>query len=297
MPRRERWLGMKVWQQVCCAAVLDLILGDPPCRLHPVRLMARFAAALEEPCRRSIPSERLAGAVAASGVVATSALAAAGLTRAARRVHPRLGDLVAIVLLYTCFAARDLAVHAKGVEIAVEKEDLPAARTAVGRFVGRDAGDLGYCEVCEPRWRASQRTRWTVSPLRYSMPCWRESRERLPSRPLARLTPFSVTRMSAISSLDGPPPVSMTRRIMSLLASRCHLWLRLRESSGMDPVMWSRLSVGTVGSTPVPTRQSPKRRLQGRSACASAVLCTRTANWSSPPSLAHPKTRCGGGAS
>lgn len=138
---------MRAWQHVCWAAVLDLTLGDPPCRFHPVRLMGRLAASLENPCRQLAGEERVAGVVAAVLTVSTSALAAAGIVQGARRLHPRAGDLASIVLLYTTLAGRDLADHAVAVEKALKRSDLPSARRAVARMVGRDTADLDTTQV------------------------------------------------------------------------------------------------------------------------------------------------------
>lgn len=138
---------MKTWQRVLCAAALDLALGDPAALPHPVRLMGKLATILEAPCRRLAKDEKAAGALAATLVVSTSALGASTLVRGARWMHPRLGDLVSIALLYTTFASRDLADHAEAVRRALDREDLPAARQAVGRIVGRDTADLDTAGV------------------------------------------------------------------------------------------------------------------------------------------------------
>jgi adenosylcobinamide-phosphate synthase len=138
---------MKTWQRVLCAAALDLTLGDPPGLPHPVRLMGRLAGALEAPCRWLIKDEKAAGALAATLVISTSALSASALVRGVRRMHPWLGDLASIALLYTSFASRDLADHAQAVQRALDREDLPAARQAVARIVGRDTEDLDTAGV------------------------------------------------------------------------------------------------------------------------------------------------------
>lgn len=133
---------MRRWQRILCAAALDAVLGDPPWRGHPVRLMGRLATALEQPCRRWVPAEKKAGVLAAALVVGTSLAATGTVVRLARRVHPWVGEMASIGLLYWAFAARDLAAHAWVVERALAADDLEAARQAVGRIVGRDTAAL-----------------------------------------------------------------------------------------------------------------------------------------------------------
>ena len=91
--------------------------------------------------------ERLAGVVAAGVTVGLAATAAALVVGAARRLHPRAGDAASIVILWSTFAARDLAKHALDVHAALEGDDLPQARKLVGRMVGRDVAVLDEAGV------------------------------------------------------------------------------------------------------------------------------------------------------
>jgi adenosylcobinamide-phosphate synthase len=138
---------VKLAQQILLAALLDSILGDPSYRAHPVRLMGRLAAASEGRCRRLVADEKLAGVLAAALVVLASVAGASGLMAALRRVHPRLEEAMSIFLLYSSIAPRDLAAHAQAVEQALARDDLPAARQAVGRMVGRDTAGLDTREI------------------------------------------------------------------------------------------------------------------------------------------------------
>lgn len=131
---------------LACALGLDAIFGDPWWLPHPVRMMGKLSAAVEGPCRRVVADEKLAGVAAALIVVGVSALVAVTV-RGARRLHPRLGDVASIVLLYTTLAARDLSDHAQAVQWALAEEDLPAARRAVARMVGRDTECLDEAGV------------------------------------------------------------------------------------------------------------------------------------------------------
>jgi adenosylcobinamide-phosphate synthase len=97
--------------------------------------------------RRHIAGERLAGSITAAVVIGSATVAAAVLRGVARRLHPRLGDVVSIIMLWTSLAGRDLADHALSVYAALERKDLEEARGLVGRMVGRDVHSLDVAGV------------------------------------------------------------------------------------------------------------------------------------------------------
>jgi adenosylcobinamide-phosphate synthase len=133
---------MRVEDQVGLALLLDLLLGDPRWLPHPVRLMGALALRLEQPLRRRIRNQRLAGVVVVCLVVGTSAGLAWLLLEAAGKLGPTARDILSIALLYTTFAARDLAGHALVVGAALRRGDLEEARRLVARMVGRDTAQL-----------------------------------------------------------------------------------------------------------------------------------------------------------
>jgi adenosylcobinamide-phosphate synthase len=138
---------MRLEYQIIIALLLDLTFGDPRWLPHPVRMIGRLIAALEGPTRRAIPDVRLAGSLTALTVILTAALATGAIIWAAGWVHPRLGDAVSILLLYTTLAARDLADHSNGVYRALAGFDLAEARRLVSWMVGRDTERLTEPEV------------------------------------------------------------------------------------------------------------------------------------------------------
>jgi adenosylcobinamide-phosphate synthase len=138
---------MRLEYQIVIALLLDLAVGDPRWLPHPVRIIGRMIAALEEPARRVIPDVRLAGSLTALAVILTASLATGAIIWIAGWVHPHLGDAVSILLLYTTFAARDLADHSNGVYQALARFDLAEARRLVSWMVGRDTERLTEPEV------------------------------------------------------------------------------------------------------------------------------------------------------
>ncbi|MCX6910659.1 MAG: adenosylcobinamide-phosphate synthase CbiB, partial [Verrucomicrobia bacterium] len=138
---------MRLEYQIIAAFALDLLFGDPRWLPHPVKLIGRFAVMLEAPLRRSIPSTRVAGVVAVVVVLGVTGFVAFGLVRCAAALHPAAGDIVSILLLYTAFAARDLAHHANAVYRSLASGDLAEARQRVSMIVGRDTARLDEREV------------------------------------------------------------------------------------------------------------------------------------------------------
>ena len=127
---------MKPEYQLIAAFALDLLFGDPPRLPHPVRLIGRFALALEDnkrPFGRNCyrRSYRLRHGTCYMGGDSGAAM-----------VHPIAGDAVSILLLYTTFAARDLLRHSHRVYRALQSGDLTSARQAVAMLVGRDTDRL-----------------------------------------------------------------------------------------------------------------------------------------------------------
>lgn len=131
-------LVLHIW----IALTLDCVLGDPRWLPHPVRIVGRTAQVLERPLRRLVRSQRFAGIVMAATVVGGTALATWGMLAAAAHLSSALRDLAAVWVLYTSFAARDLALHSRAVVEALEARDLAHARHCVSRMVGRDTQNL-----------------------------------------------------------------------------------------------------------------------------------------------------------
>jgi adenosylcobinamide-phosphate synthase len=124
------------------ALAIDYLIGDPRWLPHPVKFIGNFALRLEAPMRKRFASARTAGLVTALTVIGTTALTAWIGLALAGRIAPWLGHVAAVVILYTTFAARDLACHGRSVLAALVQGDLPLARQRVAWIVGRDTARL-----------------------------------------------------------------------------------------------------------------------------------------------------------
>lgn len=90
---------------------------------------------------------RLAGVGLWLGLVAGVGVLAWGAIALASRLHPLLGLGLQVVLLASCFAGRSLRDATEDVLEPFEAGDLTAARSRLGRYVGRDTANLDAAEI------------------------------------------------------------------------------------------------------------------------------------------------------
>ena len=126
--------------------VLDTLFGDPPWLPHPVVLMGKAISALEKRLRARLPQtpqgELLGGAVVAFTLPVGTFLLTSLVCLGAARLSPWLGLAVQMFWCGQALAAKGLAQESTNVYRALIKPDLPAARKAVSRIVGRDTQNL-----------------------------------------------------------------------------------------------------------------------------------------------------------
>ena len=126
--------------------VLDAIFGDPAWLPHPVVLMGKAITALEKRLRAQFPQtpqgELCGGAVLAAILPVGTFLITALVCRLAAALHPLAGLAVQMFWCAQALAAKGLAQESCNVYKELQKQDLPAARKAVARIVGRDTQNL-----------------------------------------------------------------------------------------------------------------------------------------------------------
>ncbi len=121
---------------------LELSLGEPPGRVHPVAWFGRAIDGVD----REWTHPRAVGVVVALLLPALATGAVASLASIATRVHPSAGILVAGLVLFSTTSLRMLLGVARDV-IAESERDLAGARESIRALAGRDAGELWAGEV------------------------------------------------------------------------------------------------------------------------------------------------------
>ena len=126
--------------------VLDSIFADPAWLPHPVVFMGKCISGLEKFLRARLPKtqqgELLGGAVLAFCLPVGTFLLTSLVCMGAAKLSPWLGLLVQMFWCGQALAAKGLAQESRNVYAQLQKNDLPAARKAVSRIVGRDTQNL-----------------------------------------------------------------------------------------------------------------------------------------------------------
>ena len=115
--------------------VLDAIFGDPAWLPHPVVLMGKAITALEKRLRTQFPKTP-------QGELCGGAVLAAVLPVGTFLITALVGLAVQMFWCAQALAAKGLAQESRNVYKELQKQDLPAARKAVARIVGRDTQNL-----------------------------------------------------------------------------------------------------------------------------------------------------------
>lgn len=126
--------------------VLDTLFADPAWLPHPVVYMGKAISALEQRLRTRLPKtpqgELLGGALVAFTLPVGTFLLTSLVCLGAARLSPWLGLAVQMFWCGQALAAKGLAQESTNVYRELVRPDLPAARKAVSRIVGRDTQDL-----------------------------------------------------------------------------------------------------------------------------------------------------------
>ena len=130
--------------------LLDFIIGDPRWLPHPVTLMGLVISNFERSFNRSKLSKlkrKIFGIILAMSLPLASFLLSAVIIGLSYKAEEGLGLIVTIFLGFTTIAARGLKDAAYRVRAALNKRDIPAARTALSHIVGRDTSSLDEPEM------------------------------------------------------------------------------------------------------------------------------------------------------
>jgi adenosylcobinamide-phosphate synthase len=124
------------------AVVIDLAIGDPEYRYHPVRLIGRSLTSTEQVLRR-VGADGYGGGILLFIVLASIWVAGtAALIFLATAIASLLVAALHLYFLYSFLALGDLLRHGRAIERAVRRDDLQEARRRVSRLVGRDTDPM-----------------------------------------------------------------------------------------------------------------------------------------------------------
>ncbi len=121
---------------------LDALIGDPVFRLHPVRVLGNLLSAYERLLFRVGANGYAGGVILFLLLVVTVVPVCVAFLIGAAAVHPWALDVAAGVVLWACFALRDLIAHGERVARAVARDDQTGARAAIAMLVGRDTDKM-----------------------------------------------------------------------------------------------------------------------------------------------------------
>ena len=135
--------------QLLASIILDALIGDPRWYPHPVRGIGKLCSWSETITRSMISNLYLAGSLTVIAVIGSTGLIVSLILFVAASFSSTVEGLVAVILLYTTIAARDLLRHSNEVYVELtENVSLENARIAVGKIVGRDTSKLNEDGIC-----------------------------------------------------------------------------------------------------------------------------------------------------
>ncbi|MEI9812699.1 MAG: CobD/CbiB family cobalamin biosynthesis protein [Acidobacteriota bacterium] len=145
------------------AVALDLAIGDPVYRFHPVRLIGNLLTWLEARLR-SMGADGRGGGIA---LFVLLTLIVGGILHALAILAGSFAWIVHLFFLYSFLALRDLLAHAARVEREAQAHGLAGARSAIAMLVGRDTQsmDIEGCRRAAIESLSENLTDGFVSPL------------------------------------------------------------------------------------------------------------------------------------
>lgn len=133
---------------ILLAFILDLRLGDPVYRWHPIRLMGDLLSAYER-LLRHLGFDGYGGGIALFVLLAGSVLGVVmGIHALLAQIHLGLAWLWDLYIAWSSIALGDLSQHAQRIATAASTRDLEQARYHTGMLVGRDLDRMSAPDCC-----------------------------------------------------------------------------------------------------------------------------------------------------
>ncbi len=124
------------------AFLIDLLIGDPKYRFHPIRLIG-WSIELSLKALRKVGLSNVMGGVFLVLITLVSSLAVyLGVRFILNHFYSPIALVFDLYICYSCLALKDLTKHIKPVINALEGGSLSEARKSVAMVVGRDVSSL-----------------------------------------------------------------------------------------------------------------------------------------------------------
>ncbi|MCF6335659.1 MAG: adenosylcobinamide-phosphate synthase CbiB [Spirochaetales bacterium] len=123
------------------ALVLDLIIGDPQYKFHPVRIIGKLISKVESLLyHRNFSKKRMGmgGIIIIISVVTGIFI----LLNQVFNLVPFGKEVFSIFIFYTSIAVKDLATHGLRIKTALDNDDIQLARKRSGMILSRDTMNL-----------------------------------------------------------------------------------------------------------------------------------------------------------
>lgn len=140
---------MLFYVQFSIAILIDLLVGDPVNYPHPVKIIGKVVSFAEKTTRPMSSSQVKNGALTVGFVISLVTSVLFFILYFARTVSPTFEAIVAIGILYTSLAMRDLIVHSNDVmNSLIQGDHIEIVREKIGKIVGRDTSSLDQQAIC-----------------------------------------------------------------------------------------------------------------------------------------------------
>jgi len=118
--------------------LLDIAIGDPRYRFHPIRIIGQAISILEKIMWKFGLNGRGGGIIFVMILLTTFLCVYLLTSLALYRLYSPLGLCFDLFICYSCFALKDLINHTRPVIRALEAHNLSEAREGIAKVVGRD---------------------------------------------------------------------------------------------------------------------------------------------------------------
>lgn len=151
------------------AFILDLLFGDPYWLPHPICLIGKMVAFMEEKLRKLISNELLAGTLLVAVILTVTYGIPFAVLFLANEVHPYLAIGIETFFCYQIFAVHSLKKESMKVYGPLAAGNLPEARKFLSYIVGRDTQALDPAGITKATVEtiAENTTDGVVAPLFY----------------------------------------------------------------------------------------------------------------------------------